>query len=68
VDEGQCLWALRRTLPELPIPEVYGWTHDGDQVFIYMELVQGATLEQRWESLDLAEREGVCGQLRGMLA
>ncbi|KAK4043323.1 hypothetical protein C8A01DRAFT_32643 [Parachaetomium inaequale] len=52
VDEGQCLWALRRALPEVRIPE----------------LVQGATLEQRWGSLNEAEREGVCQQLRGMLS
>lgn len=68
VDEGQCLWALRHALPEVPVPEVYGWTHDDDQVFIYMELVQGVSLEQRWESLNEVEREGVCQQLRVMLS
>lgn len=68
VDEGQCLWALRRALPEVPVPEVYGWTHDGDQVFIFMELVQGVSLDQRWESLSEVEREGVCQELRAMLS
>ncbi|EEQ29011.1 conserved hypothetical protein [Microsporum canis CBS 113480] len=52
VAEGQLLWALRRVLPTVPVPEVYGWTHDNGQGFIYMELVKGVTLEQRWEFLD----------------
>ncbi|KAK3938006.1 kinase-like domain-containing protein [Diplogelasinospora grovesii] len=67
VAEGQCLWALHRILPNVPVPEVYGWTHDDGQVFIYMELVQGATLEQRWEYLDRAERVEICEQLRVMI-
>jgi aminoglycoside phosphotransferase len=69
VDEGQCLWALRRALPDvLPVPEVYGWTHDGGQVFIFMELVRGVSLERRWESLSEVDREGVCRQLREMIS
>jgi hypothetical protein len=68
VAEGQCLWALRRVLPNVPVPEVYGWIHDGGQVFIYMELVQGATLEERWDSLDRADRTGICQQLRALLS
>ncbi|KAF3490864.1 uncharacterized protein GIQ15_00381 [Arthroderma uncinatum] len=67
VAEGQLLWALRRVLPTVPVPEVYGWTHDNGQVFIYMELVQGVTLEQRWESLDRVERIEICEQLRVMI-
>ncbi|EEP79187.1 predicted protein [Uncinocarpus reesii 1704] len=64
VAEGQSLWALRRVLPAVPVPEVYGWTHDNGQVFIYMELVKGVTLEQRWEFLDQTERVEICEQLR----
>ncbi|EAQ90210.1 hypothetical protein CHGG_02145 [Chaetomium globosum CBS 148.51] len=58
VDEGQCLWALRHALPKVPVPtpKVYGWTHDHGQVFIYMELVHGVTLAQRWGSLNEIER------------
>lgn len=67
VAEGQALWALRRVLPAIPVPEVYGWTHDNGQVFIYMELVKGATLEERWEFLDRAERVEICEQLRVMI-
>ena len=57
IAEGQCLWALRRLLRDhVPVPEVYGWRQDGEQVFIYMELVAGVTLEERWESLSSEER------------
>lgn len=68
IAEGQCLWALRRFLPsQVPVPEVYGWCEDNGEVFIYMELVKGVTLEKRWESLSKHERKIVCDQLRAML-
>lgn len=68
ISEGQCMWAIHRLLPDrLPAPEVYGWVQDQDEVFIYMELVRGETLEDRWESLPNDERLGVCQQLQSML-
>jgi len=70
IAEGQCPWALRHIFPQLPVPEIYGWTTDGDTVFLYMELelVQGVTLEERWDSLPTTERVGICQELRAMLA
>lgn len=68
VAEGQCLWALRHALPNFPVSEIYGWTHDDGEVFIFMELVQGVTLEDRWVALDRTERTGICTQLRSLLA
>jgi hypothetical protein len=59
--EAQCLWAIKRFLPEIPVPEVYGWCQDGEEVFIYMELVQGVTLEQ-------LERAGKALRLRAVEA
>jgi hypothetical protein len=68
IAEGQCLSALRRFLPsQVPVPEVYGWFDDNGEVFIYMEITEGVTLEKKWESLSKQERETVCGQLRAML-
>ncbi|KAE9369000.1 kinase-like protein [Stipitochalara longipes BDJ] len=68
IAEGQCLWALRRLLPsQVPVPEVYGWCEDNGEVFVYMELVGGVTLENRWESLAKQERISVCEELRVML-
>lgn len=67
IAEGQCLWAIRRTLPSIPVPEVYGWRWDNDEVFIYMELIDGVTLESVWRDLDLEEKLDICKQLRPML-
>jgi hypothetical protein len=66
IAEGQCLWAIRRFFPRnvLPVPEIYGWTTDGDQVFLYMELVEGATLEERWPDLSPDDKLEICKQLR----
>lgn len=68
VAEGQCLWALRRYSPQVPVPEIYGWAIEGKWVFLYMQLIKGTTLEKRWESLSRIERTGICEQLRLMLA
>jgi hypothetical protein len=69
IAEGQCLWYLRWAFPlsQVPVPEVYGWCEDEGEVFIYMELVKGVTLEERWEALVEEERGSVCGQLRDIV-
>ncbi|POR37750.1 Uncharacterized protein TPAR_02060 [Tolypocladium paradoxum] len=67
IAEGQCLWTLRRVLPQVPVPEVYGWVQDEDYVFLFMELVQGVTLKERWACLTQEERIGLCENLRTML-
>ncbi|RDB28922.1 hypothetical protein Hypma_016123 [Hypsizygus marmoreus] len=66
--EGQCLWAIRRFLGDaIPVPEVYGWSTYDQYGFIYMELIQGMTLEERWDSLGEEERLGVCDELHRMV-
>ncbi|KAF5025168.1 hypothetical protein F66182_2744 [Fusarium sp. NRRL 66182] len=67
VAEGQCLWALRQYVPDVPVPEIYGWVEEDGQVFLYMELIEGTTLEKRWDSLCQSERVSVCEQLRSMI-
>lgn len=68
IAEGQCLWAIRRLLPDvLPVPEVYGWCRDGDEVFIYMQMIRGPTLAARWGSLKTEEKIDICEQLRRMV-
>jgi hypothetical protein len=52
---------------EVPVPEVFGWAEDGGQIFIYMALVKGETLQARFGSMDTTEREAVCQQLRVMV-
>jgi aminoglycoside phosphotransferase len=55
-------------LPDtVPAPEVYGWREDDGQVFIYMELVNGITLEKSWDNTNKEDRIAVCHQLRRMV-
>lgn len=49
---------------QVPVPEVFGWTEDGDQGFIYMSLIQGETLERRWIGMNENERRAVCEELK----
>jgi aminoglycoside phosphotransferase (APT) family kinase protein len=68
ISEAQCLLFVRKRLKhEVPVPEVFGCCGEGGQVFIYMELVEGFTLEKIWETLEEEEREDVCVELRGMV-
>ena len=68
IAEGQCLWAIRHLLHNtVPVPEVYGWCRDGNDVFIYMELIHGDTLTKRWDGLNAEDKLEVCQQLRGIL-
>jgi aminoglycoside phosphotransferase (APT) family kinase protein len=63
ISEGQCLWAIRTLLGNtVPVPEVYGWRRDGDSTFIYMELVEAPTLQERWDTLLTSEKEEICKQ------
>ena len=65
IAEGQCLWAIRRQLAgAVPVPELYGWCREGNTVYIYMEMVAGVTMEERWDRLSPGERSQVCEHLR----
>lgn len=69
IAEGQCLWMIRTHLGDtVPVPEVYGWCRDGVETFIYMELVTGSTLEQRWDKLSVFEKSSICSQLSPIVA
>jgi predicted Ser/Thr protein kinase len=48
------------------VPEVYGWDEDDNQGFIYMELIAGDPLMQRWGAMTEEERISVCGELKLM--
>ena len=65
--EGQCLWALSRLLSEVPVPEIYGWTTEGDYVIMYMELVKGVTVEKCWPSMTDDEKTGLWKGIRGVV-
>jgi aminoglycoside phosphotransferase len=65
ITEGQSLYAIRHYLKNaIPIPEIYGWRTDGDEVFLYMEAIYGTTLEQSWPEIKDDDRLRICGELR----
>ena len=67
--EAQTQVLVREKLQgRVPVPEVYGWTEDGGQKFIYMELIQGDTLEERWRGMTEPERLVVCEELKDMVS
>lgn len=53
VVEAQTQVAVHKQLQgHVPILKVFGWTEVGDQTFIYMSLIEGKTLEERWSHLN----------------
>ena len=65
ISEAQCLYAIRRYLKgDVPVPEVYGWRTDGNEKYIYMEYVQGKTLEQVWDVMEPDDKATICHELR----
>ncbi|KAF2183761.1 phosphotransferase enzyme family protein-like protein [Zopfia rhizophila CBS 207.26] len=68
ISEGQCLHVVHRLLPStVPVPEVFGWCKDGVDTFLYMQLVPGITLDDRWISLKVEEKQAVCENLRRII-
>ena len=65
--EGQTLWALRQFLPQVRVPEVYGWRRDGEELFVFMELIEGEMLEDRWKDLGEDDKTRICAELGAML-
>ncbi|PPQ98234.1 hypothetical protein CVT26_003405 [Gymnopilus dilepis] len=65
--EGQTLWALRTLLPEVRVPEVYGWKRDGDHLFIFMELIRGETLQDSLNDLTEDEKQDICREIGFMV-
>ncbi|KMP08837.1 hypothetical protein CISG_01875 [Coccidioides immitis RMSCC 3703] len=65
IEEALCLRMIRKTFcDKIPVPEVYGWKVHNGCVFIYMELIRGDTLHDRWDSLSEAEKASICDQLQ----
>ena len=67
ITEAQTQIMVREELDgQVPVPEVFGWTEDGGQVFIYMSIVEGDSLVERWGSMDESERRSICAELKDM--
>jgi len=51
----------------LPVPEIFG-RQTGGCVYLYMELVDGVTVEDAWDSYSDEDRTSVCLQLCPIIA
>lgn len=65
LEEVQAMIAIRRAFPngEVPVPEVFGWRHHNDKIYIYQSLASGTSLKQAWKSLTEYEKASICGEL-----
>lgn len=63
ISEAHSLFAIGQ-LDDIPVPQIFGWCVDRGETFIYMEYIQGQTLEQAWYSMDEDHRISVCHELR----
>ncbi|KAJ5170374.1 uncharacterized protein N7500_003157 [Penicillium coprophilum] len=63
ISEAHCLFAFGQ-FDDIPVPQVFGWCMDGGEAFIYMEYLQGQTLERAWDSIDGNHRISICHELR----
>lgn len=70
LEEAQALRAMAQLFPdkEVPVPELFGWRFDDGENFIYMGLIDGPTLEERWSFLNEEEKKSICGQLSDIVA
>ena len=66
--EAQTQIMVREQLKgRVPVPEVFGWTQDKNQRFIYMSLIEGETLQEKWCDLNEDERQAICVELKRMV-
>ncbi|EXJ81056.1 hypothetical protein A1O3_07344 [Capronia epimyces CBS 606.96] len=57
IDEAVTMWVVRKYLGhQVPVPKLFGWRVYQGTVYIYMELIAGVTLEERWKDMDLSDK------------
>ncbi|KAI1111244.1 kinase-like domain-containing protein [Nemania sp. NC0429] len=62
------VWIREKLQGRVPVPEVFGWAEDQGQIFIYMDLIDGDPLNERWPSMMTEERLGICAELRSAVS
>lgn len=58
-EEAITLHALRKHLPQMPVPEMYPWRVDESDVFIYMEPLRRCTPSSVLEEMTFSEHAQV---------
>ena len=68
IAEAQTQTLMRERLRGLvPIPRSLAGPEDEGQLFIYMSLVEGDTLEDKWPNIEEDDRQAICKELRDMV-
>jgi aminoglycoside phosphotransferase (APT) family kinase protein len=67
-EEGVNMYAIKQFLPRIPMPEIYGWRTDGEEVFLYMEYIRGRKLDTALEEMIHAEHALAVRDLQNMLS
>lgn len=68
ISEIVCLRIVKElSSNRVPVPEVYGWAVDDHHVFLYMQLIRGPSLLERWPTMNQGDRASVCNHLRVIL-
>jgi hypothetical protein len=68
-EEAQTMRAIKSAFPqgEIPVPEVFAWRSHQIYRFIYMELIEGTTLDDAWPSLVEEDKKNICLELRNII-
>ncbi|OAL69831.1 hypothetical protein A7D00_5870 [Trichophyton violaceum] len=68
IAEAQCMWAMKELFGDkVPVPELFGWRVRNGIVFIYMQLVRGDTLADRWDDMPEKDKISICHDLHGII-
>lgn len=69
IEEAHAIQVVKESFAndEIPVPELFGWRIDGDEIFIYMSLIDGSTLYEVWPRLTQEDKTAICTQLRGIV-
>ncbi|KAI9665381.1 MAG: hypothetical protein M1831_001819 [Alyxoria varia] len=69
IAEAECLHFFWQTYSEtrVPVPKVYGWYEDKGEIFLYMQLRYGPTLQDLWPKMEVSDRKRVCRLLHMMV-
>ncbi|CAK4029590.1 Hypothetical predicted protein [Lecanosticta acicola] len=62
--EGQALLYLEACVHNVPAPRLNAMFQDSDETFIVMDRIPGQTLDEAWEGLSEAEKDGITAELK----
>lgn len=63
IGEGQCLWFLKKHT-HVPVPELFGWRLSNGQVFLYVQYMQGDSLDSVWDDMDDEDRLRIAKEIQ----